>query len=309
MNIKKIISTFIKGLVSVLLLTYLFKKVDLREVWQLMHEVYITYLLTALGLYMIGQILCAYRWKLIARLMDFQNSLKEYVIYHFAGMFFSLFLPTLIGGDIGKCYYLARRNKKTIQSIVSVLADRGSGFVATIFISGLSLYLIDGINIPVQIVWGVLVTNAVLIVAFVLPFFLGNYFDTLGKTVSLLLTYWRMPIPLFKSILISLVLQLLIIIVHILIGLSFGLVMSWKFYLFLIPLVTIASMLPVSLSGLGIREGAYVYFFSLANVPQAKALTFAFGWFFVVLVTGLLGGLALFTREVAYKKSEVRNQK
>jgi uncharacterized membrane protein YbhN (UPF0104 family) len=113
------------------------------------------------------------------------------------------------------------------------------------------------------------------------------------------LTYWKSPWSLFKSILISFAFQFLIIAIHILIGLSLDLGISWKYYLFVIPLVTAASMLPVSFSGLGIREGAYVYFLSLINISQPKALTFAFGWFFIVLVSGLLGGLSLLTKQVA----------
>ena len=307
MNIKKIITTAVKGLVSVLLLIYLFKKVDLREVWQLLQQVNVTYLFIALVLYTIGQVMCAYRWKILARLMDFHNSLKEFVVYYFAGMFFSLFLPTLIGGDVGKCYYLARGNKKTLQSVISVLADRGTGLIAVILISGFSLYLIDGFKIPEKLFWGVLAANVILIVLFLIPFFLSNHLSFLGKTISLSLTYWKSPWSLFKSILISFVFQLLIIVIHILIGLSLDLGISWKYYLFLIPLVTAASMLPVSFSGLGIREGAYVYFLSLVNISQPKAFTFAFGWFFVVLVSGLLGGLALFTKQVADKKLEVRS--
>ncbi len=297
---KKVISTAIKTLVSVLLLVYLFKKIDLKEVWQLLQQVHITYLLAALGLYMIGQAMCAYRWKLLARLMDFHNTLKEFTIYYFAGMFFSLFLPTVIGGDVGKCYYLARGNKKTLQAVISVLADRGTGLVVVILMSGLSLSLIEGFDIPHQFIWAILAANVLMIAGLVVPFFIGDHISRLGgKAGSLSLTYWRTPASLFQSIAISMVLQVLIIAIHILIGISLGLTISWKFYLFVIPLVTSASMLPISLSGLGLREGAYVYFLSLVKVPEAKALTFAFGWLFVVFVSSLIGGLTLLTGQVA----------
>ena len=296
---KKTISILIKTSVSVFLLVYLFRKTDLKEVWQLLQQVYIVYIIAALGLYITGQIFCAYRWKLLARLMDFHNSFKEFVVYSFAGMFFSLFLPTVIGGDVGKCYYLARGNKKTFQAVVSILADRGTGLVALTLISGLSLYLFDGANIPRQLTWGILFANVVLIIGFVIPFFLGNHLSRFGKSVALSLSYWRKPLSLFQSIMISLLFQIMIIVIHILIGLSIGLNIPWRFYFFLIPLVVTASMLPVSLSGLGLREGAYVYFLSLVDVPKAKALTFAFGWLFIVIVSSLIGGLVLLTNQVS----------
>lgn len=233
--------------------------------------------------------------------MDFHNSFKEFLVYYFAGMFFSLFLPTVIGGDVGKCYYLARGNKKTLQAIISVLADRGTGLTALVLLSGLSLYLLEGYSIPWQLTWGILLANFVLIMGIIVPFFIGKYLSRLSKYVTLSLIYWRKPISIFQSVLISLIFQMMVIVIHILIGLSLGLSIPWRFYFLLIPLVTTASMLPVSLSGLGLREGAYVYFLSLIDIPEAEALTFAFGWLFIVAVAGLIGGLILLTNQVMRK--------
>lgn len=293
---KKRLVTLLKGLISIALLAYLFYKVDLKEVWQHLQQANIFYLLGALGLCLIGQALCACRWKILARLMDFHNSLKEFVIYYFAGMFFSLFLPTLIGGDVVKCYYLARGKKKTLQAIISVLADRGTGLIALILIAWGSLFLMNGVvPVPGQFTWGIKVAGIAMIAGLIAPFFAGDLLARLGgRTIELSLIYWKKPGVLLKTILISFGFQMTVIIIHILIGLSLGLAIPWKFYFFLVPLVVTVSMLPVSLSGLGVREGAYVYFLSLANIPQAEALTFAFGWLFVVFASSLIGGLALF---------------
>lgn len=295
---KKYLSIFIKTAVSLLILVYLFKKIEVEDVWHLLRQAYFPYLLAALGLYITGQIFCAYRWKLLARVMDFHNSFKEFVTYYFIGMFFNLFLPTAIGGDAGKCYYLVKGNKKTLQAIISILADRGTGLAGLILISGLSLYLLKGYNIPEELTWAILFANVSLIVAFILPFFIGDRLSRWNRFLALSLTYWGKPVSLFKSFSISLVFHMMIIGIHILLGLSLGLGISWKFYFFLIPLVVAVSMLPITLSGLGVREGAYVYFLSLIDVPQAKALTFAFGWFLIVLVSSLIGGLVLLITQV-----------
>jgi uncharacterized membrane protein YbhN (UPF0104 family) len=118
------------------------------------------------------------------------------------------------------------------------------------------------------------------------------------------LTYWKRPGVLLNAILLSFGFQMIVIIVHILIGLSLGLAIPWKFYFFLVPVVAAVSMLPVSLSGLGVREGAYVYFLSLAGIPQAEALTFAFGWLFVVFASSLTGGLALLKTPARVRQKE-----
>ncbi|MBI5755841.1 MAG: flippase-like domain-containing protein [Nitrospirae bacterium] len=307
---KKAVTTLLKAAVSIAILVYLFTKIDLGEVWHLFKQVHVSYLIAALGLYLAGQILCAYRWKVLAGLMDFHNRFREFLLYYFIGMFFNLFLPTSIGGDIGRCYYLAKESKKTLKAIISVLADRGAGLVVLIMIAGLSIVMVEGISIPPPLPAGILTGSTIVLLGLFLPMFAGNYLsklgdklgDRLGDKVALLLTYWRKPVPLLKSIGISAIFHSMIVMIHVLIGLSLGLTIPWKFYLFLIPLVVGASMLPISLSGLGVREGAYVYFLSLVNVPRAAALTFSFSWFTIVVLASLTGGVVFLVNSLVRGK-------
>ena len=79
---KKIITTLLKAGVSIAILVYLFRKIDFAEVWQLFKHVHVGYLIAALGLYLLGQVFCAYRWKLVAALMGFHNSFSEFFTYY-----------------------------------------------------------------------------------------------------------------------------------------------------------------------------------------------------------------------------------
>src|SRR3989304_5878755 len=81
----------------------------------------------------------------------------------------------------------------------------------------------------------------------------GNIWDrcsgSFGEKVSLLLTYWKQPVPLIKAIGISFIFHALIIIIHILIGMFLEMTIPWEIFLFVVPLVITVGMLPVSLSG------------------------------------------------------------
>ncbi|MBI5193663.1 MAG: flippase-like domain-containing protein [Nitrospirae bacterium] len=305
---KKTITTIIKALISIALMVYLFSKIDIMEVWHLFQNVKVPYLTAALFLYITGQVICAWRWRIIAFVMDFKNSYWEFIKYYFAGMFFSLFLPTLVGGDIGRCYLITKGNKKIREAIVSVLADRGTGLAVLFLMAGLSVTLLKWGNIPQQLVWGVLIADALLVIGILLPFFAGGLLNIMGKTGELALNFWKKPSVLFQSILISMLFQTLIIIIHVFIGLSIGMQIPWTFYFFLIPLVATVSMLPLSISGIGLREGAFVYFFSYANVPKTEALTFAFGWFVIVLIASLIGGLGLLISKNGFSWKQFRKQ-
>jgi uncharacterized membrane protein YbhN (UPF0104 family) len=60
----------------------------------------------AVGLYLLAQIASARRWQLFAKELGFEHTLPQYCAYSFIGMFFSLVLPTLVGGDVMRVWYL-----------------------------------------------------------------------------------------------------------------------------------------------------------------------------------------------------------
>jgi hypothetical protein len=57
-------------------------------------------------------------------------------------------------------------------------------------------------------------------------------------------------------------------------------------------LVIAISMIPISLNGLGLREGAYVFFLQQAGVPIEVGMAFGLSWFLILFVSGLAGGIA-----------------
>ena len=75
------------------------------------------------------------------------------------------------------------------------------------------------------------------------------------------------------------------------------------FFLY-IPIINIISMIPVSLNALGVRENAYVFFFSRAGLEGATSFTMSIVSFFVYFILTLAGGVVfvLYRR----KKNEVK---
>jgi len=63
------------------------------------------------------------------------------------------------------------------------------------------------------------------------------------------------------------------------------------FFLIFAPLTNLASALPVSWNGLGVRESAYVFFLARVGVASEAAVALALLWLGVVLVGGAIGGI------------------
>jgi len=72
-------------------------------------------------------------------------------------------------------------------------------------------------------------------------------------------------------------------------------------FLIFIPLIVLFSMLPISISGLGIREGAFVLFFGLIGVKPELATAISLAWFITITTAGIWGLIEY----IRYKKELV----
>jgi uncharacterized membrane protein YbhN (UPF0104 family) len=62
-------------------------------------------------------------------------------------------------------------------------------------------------------------------------------------------------------------------------------------YFFIVPIVDLLSILPISISGLGIREGGYVLMFKSLGVEASKGLACGLLVLAITLISGILGGI------------------
>jgi uncharacterized membrane protein YbhN (UPF0104 family) len=110
-----------------------------------------------------------------------------------------------------------------------------------------------------------------------------------------------------KALAVSLVLNVMLVGTNYLVARALGVTISvWYFVLF-VPILSVVLMLPISMSGLGVREGAYVYLFGQAGVPTAQALTMSLLIYALRVVAALVGG-SLYAmqgvRELRTRKSD-----
>ncbi len=61
--------------------------------------------------YLAGQALSAYKWRLLAQPLGFDQSLRAFLVYYFVGMYLNLFAPSTVAGDLGRGLLLAEHNR------------------------------------------------------------------------------------------------------------------------------------------------------------------------------------------------------
>src|SRR5207237_4102800 len=123
------LSKRLKLLVSVALLAWLVHSADWSEIGPTFSQLRPGLWLAAVVLYIATQFVSAVRWRLLAEPLGFQQSMKEYAAFYFIGMYFNLFLPTSVGGDVVRAWYLDSGSGRKLSAFLSVFVDRFSGLL------------------------------------------------------------------------------------------------------------------------------------------------------------------------------------
>jgi hypothetical protein len=252
----------------------------------------------ALGVLVAAQVVSGLRWQWLARPLGFGGPLRRYVGYYFIGMFFNLLLPTSVGGDAVRAVYLNAGSGRKVAAVLSVLLDRLSGLLVL-----LAVACVAAAACPVPLPTWVKLAVAGCALAAVVGLTLSPWAAMAacrvapdGKLARLtasvqdaLAVYRREPRLILSSTALSAVVQASSVFQIALIGHAVGLDVPWAVYGVAGPMVSLLTLLPVSLNGMGVREAGMVVFLAPAGVSAGQAVTVAFLWFGVQTAAGLLG--------------------
>jgi uncharacterized protein (TIRG00374 family) len=308
-----------KLVVSALLLTILFWRVDRPTVLRTVQALPLKVFLGCAALYILGYLISTLRWQRLLLAEGIRLPLWRLTLVYFEAAFFNLFLPTLIGGDIVRGYTIYRITQGHDASIPSILVDRLSGFAALVGIAlialGLASRQVRDPQVAVMILAVAVAFSAVIAVllhdrmkerasGLLRIVRLTRFQAKLQGMVGALQRYRGHRRALGQAIALSVLLQALIIVTYYLIGAGLNLGVPIAYFFLYVPLITFVAMLPVSVAGLGVREGGAVYFFAKVGVDTATALTMSLVWFSLTLVVSGLGGLAFLLDTHAAKRAQ-----
>lgn len=217
----------------------------------------------------------ALRLNIILRIQKVHLSFwRNYYLWTIS-LFFNLFLPSAVGGDIVKAYYISKDSGKKLASVSSVLIDRFLGLMGTISI-GFLAFLVAGEHIEDPRIGGLLFWLAGIVIvgvlfvisrrfsrpakALIMVFSPKRFKDHLHRLFEALGLYRNRRRDFFLSYGYSLAAQAMFIVMIYCLARSISIDLPLSLFFLLIPMVTIVSMVP-SVGGLGVREAAIVYLF------------------------------------------------
>ena len=117
----------VQAVVTVALLIFLFRRFDWAALAQIGSGMTPAFYLVSCGALAAGQAIYAWRWKVVLSGMGWQVPYADVVRQFLVGVFFSNLMPTAVGGDAAKVFYLGRRIG-FLEAGASVLVDRFLGF-------------------------------------------------------------------------------------------------------------------------------------------------------------------------------------
>jgi len=314
---KKSVLLILKVVFSVGILVYIFTRVvNLGDLWANLRGAKVSYLIAAVALYYIVQCLSAYRWYLLLKPPDIEIGFLRILSLYYLGMYFNFFLPSAIGGDFFKVYYLNKETGRLSASTASVFVDRDVG-MGGLLIAATLVAAYGGTRIPPEN--GVLLAPlfalvGVVFIAANLALFYRPSYNLLHRLLSL----FRMKRAdekvenLFESVnsyrgqwslgaialIISLGVQIGCAMVNMLAASAIGLRTQngWIDYMVFIPAIGLIGMIPLSVNGAGWREASYILLFTSVGAEPHQAATLSLLWLGIMVVTSLPGGIIYIAR-------------
>jgi hypothetical protein len=247
--------------------------------------------LAAVGLYVLSQVVSGLRWQLLARPLGFRRRLGPFVAYYFIGMYFNLFLPTSVGGDVVRAWYLDGGSGRRVAAFLSVFVDRLSGLLVLLGLACVAVAVCP-VSVPrwvVVSVWGTAGAAVVGLLALPLLTDWSRRFARARPLADGVRFYLGRPGLLLRSAALSLGVQAANVVLVWLVGEAIGAPVPGPYYWILVPMVTLLTLVPLSLNGMGLREWGMVLFLRPLGVGAGTALSLAFLWFCVFTVSSLLG--------------------
>jgi len=306
-NLPEASRPLLRAAISLSLLSLLLWKVNLGKLKGLLLSSQWRLVLLAVLIYIGGQMLCSYKWQLLLKSLGSQKRLLSLVKLYFIGMFFNLFMPTIIGGDAIRIYLASDDLEKFPQSASSVFMERSTGLFALF-----SIAIVSSLVFPLQL--GRYSISLLVLLAFLFFFFIffilifrpwiynlgsklleqiglrriGNKFKEVWSTLN---RYKEKKVVLGIAFVYSLIFQLLVIAVNMVNARAMGISLSPKYFFIFIPVIAVLGMFPFTINGIGLRETGYTILFATVGLSSEAGLSLGLLWLAVLLLSSLPGGL------------------
>ena len=307
-----LVKTGIKLCVSIGLIAYLFSQMALADLADIFAQTQPGLFVGAVLFFVLSNCLGAVQWYLLLRAQDLPVSFRQALVFYFIGVFFNNVLLGNIGGDAMRIYDIRRLTGKASGGVAATFMDRFIGLFSTCALALMAYPLIAAVervwlvSVLVPVLVGLMVVLAMglsrrigtVIEGLIVRLLPTTVAELVGKLRQSIVVYRHRAGLLFAVWLISLGVQSSRILVYWMAGLALGMDPGLVYFACFQPVAAVLAALPISIGGLGVREGTLVGLFSSVGIGRELATAMSLLGYVAGILASLLGGIAFVVRKI-----------
>ena len=277
----------------------------------------------SLGFWVLSQLVFVARWSLLLRVQSISIGFWVAFRLHLLGIFYNNCLPTSVGGDLLRAWYVTTHTEKKLEAALSVLVDRIVGLTGMVIMAFSCYWFIpvDGQKQRLEFSFnlGILerlseyrwifavvgVTLVVVLIAFIsnanrrnllasgYRVFRARAAMVLQKIRNAISIYYSKKLALLLALLLTFCCQSIFILGMWLVGSQIGIDVHPKYYFVFFPIAWLLGALPISIGALGIWEGALKLMFAKVAIGVDEHLSALALYHRIIWLVGSLPGVMI----------------
>ena len=302
---KKKYSWIIKLVISAALIFFVFRNTSISTVLFFFEKYSWSTIALVVALLFLTFLIAAARWKLLLPDLRFVKILRFFLV----GLFYSLILPGQLTGEVAKAYRLSSEHPEMAGHIsASVAIDKLLGLFGLFVVALFGVIISD---MPSKILWVTLIAAMTAVSFFAMVFFANPKiqriffklieraairFHSVTKFVDfakdVAFQYQRLSkkkAALAISFVLATLYQLVLIVVTYVFSQALDMHVGIFQMFWIYGLISVATFLPITIAGIGVREGLFVYFLAPFGVSSGSAIALSISILAIQVLSAIIG--------------------
>jgi uncharacterized protein (TIRG00374 family) len=279
-------------------------RAQLPTIFQYLKAVQPFYFVAAVLVFFIGMLANAFRLRFVIQVHGIKLSVAAAYYVNLIALFFNNVLPSSVGGEMVKAYYLYKDSKGSVAVFGAVVVDRLFGLVTMLLISISSIFFLDIAQSSHKIMGSIVMLAAATITLAVfifnkkivdglcqlhIPFLPAIFLEKIREIYQAMYQYRENKGIVGKCISLTVLGQIFFIFVNFLLASSLSIDIPLGFFFFFVPILLIMGVAP-SVNGIGVREATFLFYLTDFTTPE-KALALSLLTTFFMIFVGIISGI------------------
>ena len=261
----------------------------------------------------------AWRWQRVLAVYDQHIPMRVLLKHYFAGQFVGNALPSTVGGDVLRISRSSKDTGSTEVAFASVVLERLTGFVALPVLTLIGFMMrpdLFGVSrswIALVIAFGTLLVLAAILVLAASPRLAGRFVHRANWTRFIGIVHVgvdrlrRDKRDALGAIVAAFAYQMTVLAAVYCAVHTIGLTIPNGAVFAYIPAVAMVQVLPISVGGLGVREGMLALLLQPLGVPTGQAVALGLLWYAMMIVVSVAGAPAFAVGHRGHEPASARS--